>query len=150
MNLSQNFTLAEMCRSETAIRYGIDNTPDSVVTNNLRRLCTLILEPLRSAVGRPIRITSGYRSPKVNQLIGGARNSAHVFGLAADIEIDGLTPLEVCREIKILRLPYDQTIHEFREWSHVAIAQENVKPRLMELTAVKQDGMTVYQPGLLA
>ena len=147
MNLSPNFTLAEFTRSDTAIRYGIDNSPDSLAVANLRRLCVLILEPLREALGRPIRITSGYRSPRVNQIIGGAKNSAHVFGLAADIEIEGMSPLQVCQEIKILGLPFDQAIHEFGEWTHVAIAQETVKPRKMELTAVKQNGLTVYSTG---
>ena len=148
MNLSKHFTFEEMTASDTAARQGITNLPGSVEAANLVRLCEEILEPLRLEVGRPVTISSGYRCPLLNTIIGGSRMSAHTMGRAADIKVEGMTPLEVCRRIRDMRLPYDQLILEFDAWTHVAIAPDPRLARREELTAVKFAGMTQYNRGI--
>lgn len=92
-HLSPHFTVGEFFRSGTAIRLGIDNNPDAhpregistaEVVENLRALCTEVLEPLRRRVGRVI-VTSGYRCQELNKAVGGVWNSQHLKGEAADI-----------------------------------------------------------------
>lgn len=85
MKITEHFTLEELCASSTAKKRGISNTPDSRATDNLRELSVYLLEPLRIYYGKPICITSGYRCPKLNEAVGGAANSSHKYGLAADI-----------------------------------------------------------------
>ena len=88
MKLSKNFTLEELIRSDTAERLGIDNVPkDEKVIENLRNLCFEVLQPLRDYVGAPVVINSGYRCPKLNEAVGGVKNSQHCRGEAADIRI---------------------------------------------------------------
>ena len=85
MKLSEHFTLEELTSSSTAKRYKIDNTPDANIIAKLKILCRTILEPLRERYGKPIIISSGYRCPALNKLVGGASASDHQFGNAADI-----------------------------------------------------------------
>ena len=88
MKLSENFTLEELIRSNTAERMGIDNVPkDEKVVENLRSLCLEVLQPLRDYVGAPVHIKSGYRCPELNMAVGGVKNSQHCRGEAADIRI---------------------------------------------------------------
>lgn len=83
--LTQHFTLEELTASSTANAKGIDNTPTKAVVACLTELCEEVLEPLRQAYGKPIHISSGYRSPKLNKAVGGASTSQHLYGQAADI-----------------------------------------------------------------
>jgi hypothetical protein len=146
--LSPNFLLSEFTRSQAAARQGRDVIvlPDSPVEYSLRRLCKLVLQPLREAVG-PIQVTSGYRPAWLNELIGGSPRSQHGFGLAADIVAAGMSPLQLCRRIHALGLPYDQLIHEFSGWCHVSIAADGLA-RAEQLTAYHQDGFAKYTEGL--
>jgi zinc D-Ala-D-Ala carboxypeptidase len=129
VNLSENFTLEEMIRSETASRKGIDNRPDSETIANLTELA-LALEKVRSVLGRPIHITSGYRSPKVNAAIGSSPSSAHIKGYAADFVVSGLTPREVCERVIASGIDFDQVIKEFDSWTHLSIDPRNRKMAL--------------------
>ncbi len=79
------FTISEMIKSETALKHGIWNGANLEVEENLRALVDQVLDPLREAYGKPIRVTSGYRCPKLNTLVGGSPNSQHMKGEAADI-----------------------------------------------------------------
>ena len=88
------FTLKELTKSETALRHGINNTPDKKSQQNLEKLIELILDPLREAYGKPIVVTSGYRCEKLNRILGGAKTSQHVTGEAADIRSVPDTPEE--------------------------------------------------------
>lgn len=112
MELSPYFTLQELIHSNTAIRKGIDNTPSEEVINNLRVLCEQLLTPLRIALDKPIKVTSGYRSPKLNKFIGGAKKSQHTLGQAVDIQVSGMTTEELFLFIKD-NFNYDQLIQEF-------------------------------------
>ncbi len=147
MNLSQHFTLEELTLSETAARFGIDNTPSESVLANLRRLA-LSLEQVRELIGRPLHINSGYRSPEVNARVGGAKISAHMDGLAADITCPPfLTPLDLCTAISESQVDFDQVILEYKSWCHFAIAHKGLIGR-RDILTINADGKG-YQKGLL-
>lgn len=144
MNLSPHFTLAEMIRSQTAIRNGIDNTPDPAQIERLRLLCVNILEPLRALVGKPIHVSSGFRNPTVNSLISGSPTSQHMRGEAADISVEGLTAQELFVVILASALPYDQLIQEFDSWVHVSFGpRDRRKAMLATKNAVNK---TIFTP----
>jgi hypothetical protein len=145
--LSEHFGIDEFCRSNAAIRLGVDMTPPPAVVACLTLLAVNSLEPLRAHLGKPIRITSGYRPVALNQAIGGARNSQHVLGQAADIQVDGMTPLEVCHAIIEAKLPFDQLIHEFDAWTHVSFNPKGPQ-RGDILTATHGTYGAIYSPGL--
>lgn len=147
MKLSKHFELAEFLVSETAARQGIANEPTPEVLDNLRRLCESVLEPLRVKLGRPVVITSGYRSPALNRAVGGSPTSHHLQGRAADLIVPGMTPLVVCQAVHQLRLPCAQIIHEFGRWTHLAVAVSEECTQL--LTAKRILGKTVYEAGLV-
>lgn len=133
------FTIDELCYSATAERHGIENKPDNGVVCNLSRLVREVLDPLREEYGRPIIVTSGYRSPKLNKLVGGTKYSAHLDGRAADIRSTHYDR-ELIKEIgdiivnHINDWPIDQVIFEKRDnrglpaWIHVAFSRS---PRRM-------------------
>lgn len=131
IRLSKNFTLDEFVITST----GIENVPGEEEIKSLKLLCEKILQPLRDAVGKPIIISSGFRSLLVNTAIGGESTSQHVKGQAADFHIPGMTNQEIIDLIRELKLPYDQVIDENlkgKQWVHVSF--KNV-PRLQWLTA---------------
>ena len=123
------FTLNELTASSTAKRKGIDNTPDATVRANLTALVANILDPLREAYGKPIVVSSGYRSPKLNKAVGGAAKSQHVTGQAADIHTLSDIPADnkkLFDFIQKLKLPFDQLINEYNfNWVHVSFSPKN-------------------------
>jgi hypothetical protein len=154
MNLSANFTLKELTKSDTATRLGIDNTPDDATIENLKLLCEMVLQPVREHFGKSVTVNSGYRSPESNAAVGGSKTSDHCKGQAADIEIDGLPNPELAQWI-MDNLDYTQLILEFYTqgqpnsgWVHVSYDSNNLKKQ--ELTAVKVAGKTTYLNGLQA
>ena len=151
MRLSDNFYLDEFTQSEAAERHGITIIvePGSEIERNIQRLVDTVLQPLRNALG-PVTITSGYRPPRVNGLIGGSPTSQHKYGLASDIVVHGYTPLQVAKWIRDNIDDYDQLIHEFGRWVHVSVPADNAAPRNECLTAAKVNGRTGYVPGLIA
>lgn len=110
MRLSQHFNLHEFTRSGVAEARGIDNTPKPEHAEALRLLCLHVLQPLREHLGRPITITSGYRSPALNEAVGGSKASQHSKGEAADIKVRGIPAEDLARTIASLGLPVDQCI----------------------------------------
>ena len=133
MKLSDHFYLHEFTVSQEAVRRRLDNTPTPAVIENLKRLCD-VLEQVRNVVGRPVVITSGYRSPEVNAAVGGAKNSQHVHGLAADIVVPGMTPLQVCQAIQKACIQFDQLIHEYEAWTHISVPAIGKGPRAQSWT----------------
>lgn len=118
----QYFTLAELTRSATAAARGIDNTPGDAVRTALRDLTIHVLDPARRLWGAPLHVTSGYRSPALNRAVGGARNSQHIIGQAADITT-GTTAgnLKLLAAIRASAIPYDQLINEHSgRWIHIS------------------------------
>ena len=114
------FSINELTRSTTAARLGIDNTPPAEAARSLEALVANILDPLRKAYGKPIKVTSGYRCPMLNRAVGGARNSQHIKGEAADITAG--SPTENLYIYNLLKnLPVDQAINEYNySWIHVS------------------------------
>jgi hypothetical protein len=135
MKLSRFFELAELTRSDTAQREGIANEPDDSAREELRKLCIDILDPLREALGKPITVNSGYRGPALNRRIGGASNSQHVEGKAADIQCSGTPVLGLFQQIIRLGLPFDQLIYEARSdtarWVHVSHSADGNRGQIM-------------------
>lgn len=145
MKLSENFTLDEFTASQTAVHKGIDNSPTPEHIENMRALCEHILEPLRTALGRPINISSGYRSVPLNKAIGGSSKSQHSKGEAADIQVHRVDAFDVAQCIEKMGLPYDQLIFE-GTWVHVSY---RANPRGEVLTAVFRRGRkTQYFKGI--
>lgn len=128
MKLSEHFTLEEFVASDTARVHHLDNTPPADAVENLRKLCINVLEPARKITQSMIHITSGYRCAKLNELVGGAKNSQHIKGQAADLRI--YTQFYANNLVNALKaLPYDQLILEQSgkmRWVHVSYAD---KPR---------------------
>ena len=122
MMLSPHFSLEELTASEVAARARIDNAPPPEVMDNLVRLAQG-LELVRRVLGNyAVHVTSGYRSPRLNQMVGGSKHSMHMQGLAADILCPAFgPPLEVCRAIARSSVPADQVIHEFGHRCHVSL-----------------------------
>ncbi len=140
--LSPHFTLSELIVSDTAQRRGIDNTPNEAMIENLKKTAALLEEVRTLLGGKPIIVTSGYRCLALNRAIGSSDTSAHVQGQAADFSCPGFgTPLEICHAINQAKPPikFDQLIHEFDSWVHIAWRDE---PRQMCLT-INGNG-TVY------
>lgn len=120
MNLTENFTLGEFTVSEIATIKDLENKPSDEALSNLYRLAEK-LEEVRKIIGKPIIINSAYRSPEVNQAVGGVASSQHCLGCAADIRVPDMTPDAVCRAIIASDIQYDQLIREFDSWTHISI-----------------------------
>lgn len=146
MKLSENFTLEEFLRSQTAARHGIDMTPADWVLENLQRLVEGCLQPLRDHVKASVNVSSGYRPEELNNLIGGSKSSQHRNGNACDFTITGWPPYETAQLIVELELPFDQVIHEFGQWVHLGTADIL---RGEKLTAYKEGTKTRYTRGIL-
>lgn len=141
------FTLAELTASITATKLGIRNNPTATEKACLVRLVDHILDPLRTAYGNPIKVTSGFRCEKLNKAVGGAKSSQHRLGQAADIRSISDTRAEnkkIFDLVHSLNLPYDQLINEFDyDWVHVSFSSRN---RRQALDAVKnKNGKTIYK-----
>jgi hypothetical protein len=144
MQLSANFTLGEMTRSQMALRLGIDNTPDEYAIASLKRLCAEVLEPARVLLGCPLHSDSGYRAVVLNTAVGGATDSEHLYGRADDILPIG-RPLPECFDIlRRSNLPFDQLIFECNAWLHLGIAPLGAPIRREVLTATGSPGRWRY------
>lgn len=144
--LSPHFTLEEFTLSQTAVRRGLDNTPDAQALRHLRRLAAT-LEQVRARLGdRPILISSGYRSAALNRAIGGATGSAHLRGLAVDFTCPAFgSVLATARALARSGIAFDQLILEYGRWIHLGLAEDRQLAR-GELLSIGTD--RVYRPGL--
>ena len=144
MRLSENFSLEELTASETAARRGIDNTPSEEVINNLKRLAAALQEVRALLNNRSILVSSGYRSPELNQAVGGSATSDHCKGLAADFICPSYgTPNDVVRAISGSNLSFKQVIREFDKWVHLSIPEEGQEPRKQALI-IDREGTRAY------
>ena len=151
MQLSTHLALAEVMRSETAKRKGISNMPTPEHIENFKKLAENVFEPIREHFGKPIRLSSGYRSAALNKAVGGASSSQHCKGEAIDIDMDGtdIKNVEIFNFIKD-NVNFDQLIWEFGtdtnpDWVHVSYNSDGAQ-RKQILKAVKSGGGTKYLP----
>jgi len=149
MNLSENFSLIELTKSQTAVRKGIDNTPSPTHQDNLKLLCMHVLQPVRSHFNRVVSVSSGYRSEELCSAIGSKITSQHAKGQAADFEIYDLSNKELADWIHET-LNYDQLILEYWKeedpnsgWVHCSYKSEG--NRKQYLKAYKENGKTKYE-----
>ena len=149
MNLSRNFSLQELIKSDTAIRKGIDNNPNADQIEKLKALCENILQPVRDHFGR-VKVTSGYRSPELCTAIGSSINSQHAKAEAADFEVIDTDNAELADWIHS-NLSYDQLILEYYTpgepnsgWIHCSYIPEDRRAQFMH--AYRQEGKTKYKP----
>ena len=151
MKLTENFSLSELTKSQTAERKGIDNTPSAEHQENLKSLCTAILQPVRDHFSKVVTISSGYRSPELCTAIGSKTTSQHAKGQAADFEIFGVSNKALADYIDEA-LYYDQLILEYWNesdpnsgWVHCSYSQG--KNRRQYLKAYKdENNKTRYEP----
>lgn len=128
MNL--NFTMSELIHSDTAIKYNINNMPDITSLDYMLELIVYCLQPIRDKLGKPMIITSGYRNTEVNKLVGGATNSQHLKGQAADFIVSGVPTAETVNFIKNSGISYTQCIEEYSRnsnWVHISYDKNNLK-----------------------
>ena len=129
------FTLDELIQSDTAKKKGIDNTPNEIQKQNLILLIDNILDPLREAYGKPIKVNSGFRCEALNKAVGGAPTSEHRFGMASDItggsKEENKKIFEIARD---LNLPFRQLIDERNySWVHISYNKNDVKRQILHL-----------------
>ena len=116
--MTPHFTLEELTHTD---HRELDNTPDDDARQNLYRLADFLEQIKALLLGKPIMVTSAYRSKAVNDAVGSKDTSQHRLGCAADIRVPGMTPDEVVKKIMVSGLPFDQLIREFDRWTHVSI-----------------------------
>ena len=147
MKLSENFSLSEIIHSNTAIRKGIDNAPTAKHLQNIQLLIKQVVQPMRSSIGA-IRISSGYRNPRLNRAIGGSTRSQHCKGEALDLQFwkGGNMNNKVMYDwILNNDIEFDQMINEFNfSWIHISYSKDNNRRQILE--AYKNDlGKTAYR-----
>lgn len=146
MKLSPHLDLIEVTKSDYAKKHGIDNMPNAEYTENLIELANNIFEPIREHFGKPIRISSGFRSKLLNSKLKGAPNSQHTIGQAIDIDQGDREENKQIFEFIKDNLPFDQLINEFDyDWVHVSYNSSG-KQRGEVLDAIKKSGKTIYIP----
>ena len=153
MKLSKNFTLSELTKSQTAVRKNIKNEPSTAHVENLIHLAETVLQPIRDHFGKPVVISSGYRSPELCEAIGSSSKSQHARGEAADFEIPGVDNMQLATWIN-KNTNFDQLILEFYEpgdpnsgWVHCSAVKEGSRAQVLK--ASKVEGRTKYENILL-
>lgn len=131
----KHFSFQEFERSETAYRHGIDNTAPEEARRNIAVLVDRVLDPLREAWGKPLTVTSGYRCPELNKIVGGAKTSHHLRGMAADISTGNrVENRRLFQMVLDLKLPFTQLIDEKNfAWVHISLDPADVKRQVLRL-----------------
>ena len=146
MKLTEHFSLEEFTYSTTAKRLKIENKiPDHLMANI--QFTANKLELVRKVLAHPIIITSGYRCPALNTQVGGSPTSAHTKGLAVDFHCAYGDPKQICQRLIASGIEFDKLIQEHNQWVHIQF--NTTGHRQQVLTAIKQNGKTIYLPGLV-
>ena len=141
MNLSDHFTLEELTYTD---HRELDNTPNDLEVENLKRLAHF-LEAIKAVLGgKPIMVNSAFRSEAVNAAVGSKNTSQHRVGCAADIRVPGMTPEEVVKAVMRSGLEYDQIIREFDRWTHVSIPTVQGTPARRQALIIDKTGTRPY------
>ena len=141
MTTKSYFTIDELCKSETAKKYGIDNTPNSIIISHLQQLINF-LNPLREAWGSAIKVTSGYRCEKLNKFVGGSKNSSHMIGYGVDL-IPANGRMDEFKKFIVDYMKnkmFDQCIIEKSgktEWIHIGLYNAKGQQRKMIFNIIK-------------
>lgn len=132
-----NFTMSELLKSEVAEKYNISNIPDKQSLDNMLILICECLQPLRNYIGKPIIISSGYRSPRLNghPIINGAPNSEHVTGQAVDFTIKGMPPKQIIEKIIASGIEFNQAINERDCWVHLSYNKSNNRKQVLKISS---------------
>ena len=128
--MTPHFTLAELTHTD---HRSLDNTPTQIEISNLQRLAQFLETVKTTLGGKPVMISSAFRSKAVNDAVGSKDTSSHRLGLAADFKVPGMAPDAIVRAL--LALPYDQIIREYDAWTHISISD---KPRRQALIIDRQ------------
>lgn len=131
-----NFSITELCESNVARKYGINNAPKNMQQlDNMLNLIFYVLQPLRNKLGKPVHINSGFRCQELNShnQIKGKKNSQHLTGCAADIRVDGCTASTLFNYIKGSGIIYDQLINEYDQWVHISFVKGNNRMQAFKL-----------------
>jgi uncharacterized protein YcbK (DUF882 family) len=130
-----NFTMSELLKSDIAEKYNISNIPDKQSLDNMLTLIIECLQPIRNFIDKPMNISSGYRSPRLNghPLIQGKDNSQHTTGQAVDFTIKGMTPKQIIEMIKRSGVEYDQVINEHNIWVHISYNKGKNRKQVLEI-----------------
>lgn len=142
--LSTNFTLEQMVRSQRAAAAGISNKPTPEIEKNLKELVTKLLQPIRDAIQKPIIVNSGYRNAATNRLVGGAKTSSHLSGYAADIVCPSYGSAKefakfIEKYLKENDVKFDQLIYEYGTWVHIGYKRSNGDQR-GEIITINKNG----------
>jgi len=138
MKLTNNFSLKELTQSQTALRNGLDNTPDEQQIDNLQNICEKILQPLREFYNLPVKVTSGFRSEQLATMIGSKPTSQHCKGEAVDFEIPGIDNKD--------EFTFDQLILEYYNdtdinsgWIHVSLKNTTFENDNRQMSLIKDE-----------
>ena len=141
MTTKSYFTIDELCKSETAKKYDIDNTPDAAVLSHLQQLINF-LNPLREAWGSAVKVTSGYRCEKLNKFVGGSKTSSHMIGYGVDL-IPTNGKMDEFKKFIVDYMKnkmFDQCIIEKSgktEWIHIGLYNAKGQQRKMIFNIIK-------------
>lgn len=127
-----NFKISELVYSDTAAKYNINNMPDINSLDCMLDLITYCLQPIRDKIKKPMVITSGYRCPEVNKIVGGATNSQHLRGQAVDFKVNGMTPAQLVFQISVMGIEYDQLINEYDKWVHISFNKGKNRKQILK------------------
>lgn len=127
-----NFSISELINSDTANKYKINNMPDINSLDSMLDLIVFCLQPIRDKIKKPMIITSGYRCPEVNKLVGGVTTSQHTKGQAVDFIIHDLTSSQIIEKIKTFNIEYDQLINEYDKWVHISFNKNKNRKQILK------------------
>ena len=128
-----NFSISELVKSDKANQHGIKNTPNISQVDNLLNLIVFCLQPVRDMLQKPMIITSGFRNPQLNKLVGGVSNSQHLEGKAADFIVSGESVAGIIFKIQTSNIEYDQLINEYDKWVHISFNKGYNRKKYLKL-----------------
>ena len=131
--INLNFTISELCNSKRAKENNIDNIPTLIELDNMLKLIVYCLQPIRDRLNKPMIITSGYRCPKLNKLVGGVNNSQHQEGKAVDFRVPNASINSVIEFIRKSGIEYDQLINEYNQWIHISYNHGKNRKQIINL-----------------